>query len=87
MIDKIKAAIEKVDVLVTTGSVSMGDRDMLKPILQKHFEATIHFGIFLLSSMNINMSTYMFLKILNIYFLRSCKYETGKANDLCNMLI
>ncbi|XP_012215540.1 gephyrin [Linepithema humile] len=44
MVDRIKTAIEKVDILVTTGSVSMGDRDLLKPILEKHFEATIHFG-------------------------------------------
>ncbi|XP_072750094.1 gephyrin [Anoplolepis gracilipes] len=44
MVRKIQEAIEKVDVLVTTGSVSMGDRDMLKPILQRYFEATMHFG-------------------------------------------
>lgn len=44
MVSKIMEAIKKVDVLVTTGSVSMGDRDMLKPILQTYFEATIHFG-------------------------------------------
>lgn len=46
MITKIKGALEKVDVLVTTGSVSMGDRDLLKPILETYFKATIHFGIF-----------------------------------------
>ena len=44
MVGKIMEAVEKVDVLVTTGSVSMGDRDMLKPILQRYFKATIHFG-------------------------------------------
>ncbi|XP_076641674.1 molybdenum cofactor synthesis protein cinnamon isoform X2 [Halictus rubicundus] len=44
MISKIKHALSQVDVLITTGSVSMGDRDMLKPILQHHFNATIHFG-------------------------------------------
>ncbi|XP_076376110.1 molybdenum cofactor synthesis protein cinnamon [Megalopta genalis] len=44
MIFKIKQALRQVDVLITTGSVSMGDRDMLKPILQHHFNATIHFG-------------------------------------------
>ncbi|KAG7199429.1 hypothetical protein KM043_014057 [Ampulex compressa] len=44
MIEKIKRALEQVDVLVTSGSVSMGDRDMLKPILEQHFNATIHFG-------------------------------------------
>lgn len=44
MISKIAEALQKVDVLVTTGSVSMGDRDILKPILQEYFKATIHFG-------------------------------------------
>lgn len=47
MINKIKEALEKVDVLVTTGSVSMGDKDLLKPILEIYFKATIHFGTFL----------------------------------------
>lgn len=44
MIDSIRTALEHVDVLVTTGSVSMGDRDMLKPILTHVFKADIHFG-------------------------------------------
>ncbi|KZC13403.1 Molybdenum cofactor synthesis protein cinnamon, partial [Dufourea novaeangliae] len=44
MVNKIKHALNQVDVLITSGSVSMGDRDMLKPILQHHFNATIHFG-------------------------------------------
>ncbi|XP_076756902.1 molybdenum cofactor synthesis protein cinnamon [Xylocopa sonorina] len=44
MVDKIKNALKQVDVLITSGSVSMGDRDMLKPILQHYFNATIHFG-------------------------------------------
>lgn len=47
MVHKIMEAIEKVNILVTTGSVSMGDRDMLKPILERYFKATIHFGIYL----------------------------------------
>ncbi|XP_018353936.1 PREDICTED: gephyrin [Trachymyrmex septentrionalis] len=44
IINKISTALEKIDVLVTTGSVSMGDRDLLKPILENVFKATIHFG-------------------------------------------
>ncbi|XP_012149862.2 molybdenum cofactor synthesis protein cinnamon [Megachile rotundata] len=44
MVNKIKHAIKQVDVLITSGSVSMGDKDMLKPILQHYFKATIHFG-------------------------------------------
>lgn len=44
IVNAIKSALEEVDVLVTSGSVSMGDRDMLKPVLLQHFGATIHFG-------------------------------------------
>lgn len=50
IINKIKEALEKVDVLVTTGSVSMGDKDLLKPILEIYFKATIHFGTFFLTT-------------------------------------
>lgn len=31
-----------VDVLITSGGVSMGDKDLVKPLLEKH--ATVHFG-------------------------------------------
>lgn len=44
MIDTIRESLKHIDVLITTGSVSMGDRDMLKPILKAVFNATIHFG-------------------------------------------
>ena len=44
MIDSIEKALSEIDVLITTGSVSMGDKDMLKPILKEIFKATIHFG-------------------------------------------
>uniref|UniRef100_A0A0C9RJR3 Cin_0 protein n=1 Tax=Fopius arisanus TaxID=64838 RepID=A0A0C9RJR3_9HYME len=44
MINSMKDALTRVDVLITTGSVSMGDRDMLKPILNHVFKADIHFG-------------------------------------------
>lgn len=46
MIAAIKKALAEVDLIITTGSVSMGDRDMLKPILKDVFKATIHFGQF-----------------------------------------
>lgn len=41
--ETISNALNKVDVIVTTGSVSMGDKDMLKQILTD-MEATILFG-------------------------------------------
>lgn len=46
IISKIEEALEKVNVLVTIGSVN--DKDLLKPILQGYFNAIIHFGIFFL---------------------------------------
>ncbi|XP_012522781.2 gephyrin [Monomorium pharaonis] len=39
---KIDEALKKVDILVTTGSSN--DRDLMKTILEKYYEATIHFG-------------------------------------------
>ncbi|XP_071563766.1 gephyrin-like [Temnothorax nylanderi] len=39
---KIEEALKKVDLLVTTGSTN--DRDLLKTVLEKCFEADIHFG-------------------------------------------
>ncbi|XP_014212855.1 gephyrin [Copidosoma floridanum] len=44
MLDAITDAMGRADVIITTGSVSMGDKDMLKPILQDVFHAKIHFG-------------------------------------------
>lgn len=35
-------ALEKVDILITTGGVSMGEMDLIKPLLAKHGQ--IHFG-------------------------------------------
>ncbi|KAI9478743.1 MAG: MoaB/Mog domain-containing protein [Benjaminiella poitrasii] len=40
----LEEAIEKVDVLITTGGVSMGEADFMKPILEQKLGATIHFG-------------------------------------------
>lgn len=40
----IKAALERVDVLVTTGGVSMGETDLIKPVIENEIGGTIHFG-------------------------------------------
>ncbi|KAM3964003.1 LOW QUALITY PROTEIN: molybdenum cofactor synthesis protein cinnamon [Aphomia sociella] len=37
-------AMRRADVVVCTGGVSMGERDLLKPVLLKDFNATLHFG-------------------------------------------
>merc|ERR1711892_1418877 len=40
----LQSALEKSDVLVTTGGVSMGDRDLLRQVLVANFGAEIHFA-------------------------------------------
>lgn len=40
----MNAALEKYDVIITTGGVSMGEYDVVKQVLIQDFNATIHFG-------------------------------------------
>ncbi|KAI0036741.1 molybdenum cofactor biosynthesis protein [Vararia minispora EC-137] len=40
----IKLGLERADVLLTTGGTSMGASDLLKPVIERHFNGTIHFG-------------------------------------------
>ncbi|KAF9385709.1 hypothetical protein CPB97_004568 [Podila verticillata] len=40
----MKNGMDKCDIVVTTGGVSMGEMDLLKPILEQKLGATIHFG-------------------------------------------
>ena len=42
--DKLSSAFQSGDIVVTTGGVSMGDRDLLRQVLVQKFNATIHFG-------------------------------------------
>ncbi|TFY66636.1 hypothetical protein EVG20_g4452 [Dentipellis fragilis] len=42
-VDKIKEGL-KYDILLTTGGTSMGASDLLKPVIERHFNGTIHFG-------------------------------------------
>jgi molybdopterin biosynthesis enzyme len=41
---KLKEALAVSDIIVTTGSVSMGEKDLLKEILVADLGAVIHFG-------------------------------------------
>jgi len=41
---KLSAGLEKADVIVSSGGVSMGEKDYLKPVLEGLLGATIHFG-------------------------------------------
>ncbi|GJJ70089.1 gephyrin [Entomortierella parvispora] len=40
----VREGLDKCDIVVTTGGVSMGEMDLLKPILEQKLGATIHFG-------------------------------------------
>ncbi|KAL8702242.1 MAG: hypothetical protein Q9201_004504 [Fulgogasparrea decipioides] len=40
----LRDAMRRVDVIVTTGGVSMGDHDLLKPTIERSLAGTIHFG-------------------------------------------
>jgi gephyrin len=40
----LRDALRKVDVIVTTGGVSMGELDLLKPTIERSLGGTIHFG-------------------------------------------
>ncbi|ORY95445.1 MoaB/Mog domain-containing protein [Syncephalastrum racemosum] len=41
---QMRSALDKVDVLITTGGVSMGEADYIKPIVEHTLGATIRFG-------------------------------------------
>lgn len=40
----LREAMRKVDVIITTGGVSMGELDLLKPVVERVIGGTIHFG-------------------------------------------
>lgn len=43
-VNAIKRGLEEADILLTTGGTSMGASDLLKPVIERHFNGTIHFG-------------------------------------------
>ncbi|KAG5459042.1 MAG: MoaB/Mog domain-containing protein [Olpidium bornovanus] len=40
----IVSALARADVLITTGGVSMGEKDLLKSIIERSLKGTVHFG-------------------------------------------
>lgn len=42
--ETLRDALRKVDVVITTGGVSMGELDLLKPTIERTLGGTIHFG-------------------------------------------
>ncbi|XP_076442878.1 gephyrin-like [Babylonia areolata] len=44
LLEMLKRATEKADIIVTSGGVSMGDKDYLKQVLETDLKATVHFA-------------------------------------------
>ncbi|KAK4448071.1 Gephyrin [Podospora aff. communis PSN243] len=42
--ETLRQALRKVDLVITTGGVSMGELDLLKPTIERQLGGTIHFG-------------------------------------------
>lgn len=40
----IKKGLANADILLTTGGTSMGPSDLLKPVIERHLNGTVHFG-------------------------------------------
>jgi gephyrin len=40
----IQRGLDEADILLTTGGTSMGPTDLLKPVIERHFSGTVHFG-------------------------------------------
>ncbi|KAF5371123.1 hypothetical protein D9758_004188 [Tetrapyrgos nigripes] len=40
----LKTGLSKADIILTTGGTSMGPTDLLKPVIERQFGGTIHFG-------------------------------------------
>ncbi|KAF8908344.1 molybdenum cofactor biosynthesis protein [Mucidula mucida] len=43
-VEAIKTGLERADILISTGGTSMGPSDLLKPVIERHFQGTVHFG-------------------------------------------
>lgn len=43
-VSAIQRGLETADILLTTGGTSMGPTDLLKPVIERQFNGTIHFG-------------------------------------------
>ena len=44
LVSTLRSAMSSVDVILTTGGTSMGESDLLKPIIERDLQGTIHFG-------------------------------------------
>lgn len=42
--NQFEEVFQNADIVVTSGGVSMGEKDMIKNVLKEHFKGHIHFG-------------------------------------------
>jgi gephyrin len=40
----MKRGLDEADLILTTGGTSMGASDLLKPVIERHLDGTVHFG-------------------------------------------
>jgi gephyrin len=43
-VNAIQKGLDEADVIITTGGTSMGPADLLKPVIERNFDGTVHFG-------------------------------------------
>ncbi|KAG6834014.1 hypothetical protein H0H93_012564, partial [Arthromyces matolae] len=43
-VSAIQRGLQGADIILTTGGTSMGPTDLLKPVIERHFNGTVHFG-------------------------------------------
>ncbi|KAJ2936055.1 hypothetical protein H1R20_g1039, partial [Candolleomyces eurysporus] len=43
-VNALQKGLDEADLIVTTGGTSMGPADLLKPVIERNFNGTIHFG-------------------------------------------
>lgn len=43
-VDKLNEGLRQADIVLTTGGTSMGATDLLKPVIERNLQGTIHFG-------------------------------------------
>ncbi|XP_026817764.1 gephyrin [Rhopalosiphum maidis] len=64
---RFEEAFNNADIIVTSGGVSMGEKDLIKPVLKEHFKSKIHFG-------RVNMKPGMPTTFVTLFFKDKKKY-------------
>ncbi len=65
----MREALKKVDVLVTSGGVSMGEQDLIKEVLYTDLQATLKFGRVKMKPGYEHYFIYLFMNISLLLFI------------------